>query len=344
MPPDAMKAAVFHGPGNISIQEQKVPNHDSGALLRVRSCTVCGYDVHVFRDGHRKVQPPVTLGHEICGETMQDLPSVGRGTRVAVYPVLPCLACPYCQRGQYNLCAGRREIGSTVNGGFAQYVSIPKEILKIGGLVPIPDAITSEEAALIEPLACCLNGFSRLGAIGPEHSVAIIGDGPIGLIHMQLSKNLHRARTVLIGKNEQRMKRAESLGAHRTFDAQSADVAEILESSGARGFDVVVIATNEPAAADLAFKIAVRGSRVSLFARNDSAKLDYNFLHYNQISVIGSFSSVPENFREAARIACERKIVDLSKMVTHRFPLEQIHKAFSATANYDGLRVAVSSD
>lgn len=342
MSPSAMKAAVFYGPGRISVQEREIPNHGA-TVLKVRSCAVCGYDVHVFRDGHRKVRPPVTLGHEICGETMKDLPSIKRGTRVAVYPVLPCLECGYCQREQYNLCASRREIGSTIDGGFAEYIAIPDEILRVGGLVPIPDSVSSDEATLIEPLACCLNGFSRLGAIGPEHSVAIIGDGPIGLIHMQLSKNLYGAKTALIGGNKQRIRRAESLGAHVTFEVQSTDAEAILRSGGGRGFDVVIIATNDPAATELAFKIAARGSRVNLFARNNS-KLDYNFLHYNQISVTGSFSSLPHNFREAVRIAGEKRIIDLSKMVTHRFKLEQIHRALSATENYEGLRVAVSSE
>lgn len=341
MSPSAMKAAIFHGPGRISVQERKIPNHGA-TVLKVRSCAVCGYDVRVFRDGHRKVMPPVTLGHEICGETLKDLPLMKGGTRVAVYPVLPCLECAYCSRKQYNLCASRREIGSTIDGGFAEYIAIPDEILKVGGLVPIPESISSEEAALIEPLACCLNGFSRLGHIEPDHSVAIIGDGPIGLIHMQLAKNLYGAKTVLIGGNKQRIRRAESLGAHTTFEVQSTDIEAILRSSSGRGFDIVIIATNDPAATDLAFKIAGRGSRVNLFARNDS-RLDYNFLHYNQISVTGSFSSLPHNFREAVEIASKKKIIDLSRMITHKFQLEQIHRALTATENYEGLRVTVSS-
>ena len=344
MLPDAMRAAVFYGPGRISVQEERIPDHNSGAmLLKVRSCTVCGYDVHVFQNGHKKVRPPVTLGHEICGETLRDLPSIKSGTRVAVYPVLPCFDCTYCRSEQYNLCLNRKEIGSTINGGFAEYISIPREILAIGGLVPIPDSISNEEAALIEPLACCLNGFSRLGAIKPEHSVAVIGDGPIGLIHLQLSKNLFGAKTVLIGGNKQRIRRAGSLGAHMTFDSGSDNVEDILESSGGSGFDVVIVAANDPVAANLAFKIAGRGSRVNLFARSSGSKLDHDFLHYNQISAIGSFSSLPDNFREAVKLASKKKAVDLSKMVTHRFSLDQIHEAFSITANYDGLRVAVNN-
>jgi L-iditol 2-dehydrogenase len=338
-----MKAAVFYGPGKISLQDRAIPDNDRTTLLKVASCTVCGYDVRVFRDGHRKVQPPVILGHEICGEILKGSPSIRHGTRVAVYPILPCLECRYCQREQYNLCISRSEIGSTIDGGFAEYMAIPEETLKVGGLVPIPDSISSEEAALIEPLACCLNGFSQTGPIRPEHTVAIIGDGPIGLIHLQLSMNLFGAKTVLVGDNKKRMGRAESLGAHAVFDVKNTDAEDLLKFSRGTGFDIVVIATSDPDATDLAFKIAGRGSRVNLFAGNSSSRLDYNLLHYNQVSVIGSFSSLPRNLRDAVRIADERRVVDLSKMITHRFALDRIHDAISATANYEGLRVAVNA-
>lgn len=341
--PEIMKAAVFYQPNKISIQEKQVPRNGDGiALLKVRCCTVCGYDVRVFRNGHRKVNPPIILGHEICGETLDDLSTIKRGTRVAVYPILPCFVCKYCHNEQYNLCTNIKEIGSTINGGFAEYVGIPKEIIKIGGLVPIPDSISTEEASLIEPLACCLNGFSNLGNISPEHSVAIIGDGPIGLIHLQISKNLFGAKTIVIGKSKQRMERAKSLGAHETFNFGSS-IDDILKVNGGMGYDVVIIATSDPAVIDLALKIAGKGSKINLFAgNNNTTGLDYNLIHYNQISVIGSFGSLPRHFREAMIFAEARTIIDLSKMITHKFSLDEIHKALSATENYDGLRVAIN--
>ncbi len=340
--PEVMKAAVFYQPNKIDIQEKQIPKNDSTILLKVRSCTVCGYDVRVFRNGHKKVNPPIILGHEICGETLSDLPAMKSGTRVAVYPILPCFVCRYCHNQQYNLCTNIKEIGSTINGGFAEYVGIPKEIEKIGGLVPIPDSISTEEASLIEPLACCLNGFSNLGKISPEQSVAIIGDGPIGLIHLQISKNLFGAKTVVIGKNKSRMDQAKVLGAYQTFMFGSASD-EILKANGGAGFDVVIIATSDPAVVDLALKIAGKGARINLFAGNDNTtNLDYNYIHYNQISVIGSFGSLPHHFREAMKFAEARSTIDLSKLITHKFSLDEIHKAFSATENYDGLRVAVN--
>src|SRR5919112_3520376 len=237
-----MNAAVFYSPNNLSVQEIQFPinqNEKGGVMLKVNACAVCGYDVRVFRNGHSKVTPPIILGHELCGEILKSTTPITttitttantttttsndiiikEGSRVAVCPVIPCLNCIYCYNKQYNLCINLKEIGSTVDGGFAEYVKIPKNVIQIGGLVPVPDNLSDEEAALLEPLACCLNGFSHIGQIttttaakeekedkkgrqGRERSqsvVVIIGDGPIGLLHLQLSK-VYGAKTIVVGK------------------------------------------------------------------------------------------------------------------------------------------------
>ena len=140
-----MLAAVFHAPNNIIVKQ--VPITRRQVMLKLRACAVCGYDARVFRNGHRKVRPPVILGHELCGEIQNDIMSgdgmtINAGSRVAVCPLIPCLQCPYCKIGDYNLCINLREIGSTSDGGFAQYVTIPEQLIRMGGLVPVPDNLT----------------------------------------------------------------------------------------------------------------------------------------------------------------------------------------------------------
>lgn len=337
------RAAVFYGPGQMSLGDRELRRGGGDAILKIKSCCVCGYDSRVFRNGHQKVKPPMVLGHEICAETTSDVGPIKAGTRVAVYPVQPCLACRYCRQGKYNLCTHIKEIGSTIDGGFAEYIRVPEEIVQIGGLVPVPDNLGDEEASLIEPLACCLNGFSQInGTIDKESSVAIIGDGPVGLLHLQLSKNLLGARTAVIGKVPARMYVADSLGADGVFSAHT-DISEMLAFTEGAGYELVIVAASEPSALDLATRIAAKGSRISVFAGiKDSFALDPNFVHYNQISVSGSFSSTPDNFRQAASLA--GKIVDLSKIVTHRYALDDIGEALSATESYRGLRAAVIPD
>jgi L-iditol 2-dehydrogenase len=387
-----MNAAVFYSPNNLSVKEIQFPSDQDerdGVMLKVNACAVCGYDVRVFRNGHSKVTPPIILGHELCGETIKSTNPIStttntttsndiiikEGSRVAVCPVIPCLNCRYCYNKQYNLCINLKEIGSTVDGGFAEYIKIPKNVIQIGGLVSVPDNLSNEEAALLEPLACCLNAFSDIGQIitttaakekerereGRERSqsvVVIIGDGPIGLLHLQLSK-LYGAKTIVVGKISARIQKAKSMGADEVIfaadDHQSSSSKEtsddVLEFTGGIGANVVIVATSNPAALDLAIKIAAKNSRINIFAgmpkvnnnnnNNNTVPIDPNWLHYNQISITGSFSSTPSMLHEAARLASTKE-VDLTKIVTHRYSLSNIEDAILATENYYGLRAVIN--
>jgi L-iditol 2-dehydrogenase len=396
-----MNAAVFYSPNNLSVQEIQFPtdlDEKGSIMLKVNACAVCGYDVRVFRNGHSKVTPPIILGHEFCGEilkaatpinattttttTSNDNIIIKEGSRVAVCPVIPCLNCRYCYNKQYNLCINLKEIGSTVNGGFAEYVKIPKNVIQIGGLVSVPDNLSNEEAALLEPLACCLNAFSHIGQIittttnknkkdkGRERRersqsvVVIIGDGPIGLLHLQLSKLYGAAKTIVVGKVSARIQKAKSMGADEVIfaddDSQSSSRKEtsdnILDFTDGIGANVVIVATSNPAALDLAIKIAAKNSIINIFAgmpkensnsnsnnknKNNTVLIDPNWLHYNQISITGSFSSTPSMLYEAARLASTKK-VDLTKIVTHRYSLSNIEEAILATENYYGLRAVIN--
>jgi L-iditol 2-dehydrogenase len=344
-----MLAAVFHAPNNIIVQQ--VPITRRQAMLKVNACAVCGYDVRVFRNGHRKVSPPVILGHELCGEIQSDIMvgngmSINAGSRVAVCPLIPCLHCPYCQAGDYNLCMNLKEIGSTSNGGFAQYVTIPDQLIRIGGLVPVPDSLTDEEAALLEPLACCLNSVSRMLPVAKQRSVVIIGDGPMGLIHLQLFKRLSSSRVAIVGKVPSRMEKSRAMGADAVFDYSSQTVADVLDFAGASssGAGAVVIATSNPVAFELAAKVSGKNSKINIFAGMPSGQtflLDVNWLHYNQISITGTFSSTPKMLEEATRIAADKSI-DLSAIVTHKYSLSEIEKAIDVTEKYYGLRAVIN--
>jgi len=343
-----MLAAVFHAPNNIIVQQVSITRRQ--AMLKVSACAVCGYDVRVFRNGHRKVSPPVILGHELCGQIQSDITvgngmTINAGSRVAVCPLIPCLHCPYCQAGDYNLCMNLKEIGSTSDGGFAQYVIIPEQMIRIGGLVPVPDNLTDEEAALLEPLACCLNSFSRMLPVAKQSSVVIIGDGPMGLIHLQLFKRLSSSRVAIVGKVPSRMEKSRAMGADAVFAYSPETVADVLDFAGdSSGAGAVVVATSNPVAFDLATKVSGKNSKINIFAGMPSGQtflLDANWLHYNQISITGAFSSTPKMLEEATRIAAD-KVIDLSAIITHKYSLSEIEKAIYITEKYYGLRAVIN--
>ena len=346
-----MLAAVFHSPKVITLEERQLSKTENGILIRVNACAVCGYDARVFRNGHQKVKTPVILGHELCGETLETIrvnngKVIESGTRVVVCPIISCLNCKYCKSEQYNLCTNLREIGSTVDGGFAQYISIPEEILQIGGIVPVPSDLSNEEAALVEPLACCINGFNQMGRINCENQIAIIGDGPIGLLHLQLSK-LYGAKTIIIGKNAERIRKAKSIGADQVIFAHDLKQTKdnILGYTNGLGVNAVIIATSNPDALNLAMAIASKNSKINIFGgmpKETHISIDPNWLHYNQISLIGSFSSTPDMLQEAVRLAANKQI-DLGKIISHRFSLDRIEEAIEVTEQYYGLRAVINS-
>ncbi len=346
-----MLAAVFHAPNNIIVEQ--VPVTHRHVTLKVRACAVCGYDARVFRNGHRKVHPPVILGHELCAQIQNDIrvddgTTMNSGSRVAVCPLIPCLHCKYCQTGDYNLCINLMEIGSSSDGGFAEYVTIPEHLIKIGGLVQVPDNLTDEEAALLEPLACCLNSYYRMLPVAKESSVVIIGDGPMGLIHLQLFKRLSGSRVAIVGKVPLRMEMARAMGADAVLayspEKTVADIHDFAGASSGGGADLVVVATSNPVAFELATKVSSRNSKINLFAgmpRGQTLLLDANWLHYNQISVTGTFSSTPKILEEATKIAAD-KTIDISTIITHRYSLPEIERAIDVTEKYRGLRAVIN--
>jgi L-iditol 2-dehydrogenase len=218
-------------------------------------------------------------------------------------------------------------------------------LAKIGGLVPVPDSLTDEEAALLEPLACCLNSFSRMLPLAKASTVVIIGDGPMGLIHLQLFKRLSSSRVAIVGKVPSRMEKSKAIGADAVFAYSRETVADVLDFTGASsGAGAVVVATSNPVAFELATKVSGRNSKINVFAGMPSRQtflLDVNWLHYNQISITGTFSSTPKMLEQATKIAAD-KTIDLSAIVTHKYSLPEIEKAIDVTEKYYGLRAVIN--
>lgn len=350
--PQTMKAVVFNRPECITLESIPVKQtNDGSVVLKILACAVCGYDVRVYNEGHSKVHPPIILGHEICAETLFPISSIGnssntipQGTRVAISPLIPCLKCYYCDSGRYNLCNNLHEIGSSINGGFAEFIKIPLNNLLINGIVPVPGNISNEEAALIEPLACCLNAHARFRSFNHDRHVIIIGDGPIGMLHLQISK-LFGAKTIMVGKIPSRMELAKKMEVDLAVlnDRMEDPIREIMNSTDSIGGDIIIVATSSPDALDLALNVASKDSKIILFAGMPKSKilrLDPNWMHYNQISLYGSFSATPDLMREAVSLVSQNKI-DLKRVISNSYSLVDIREAFIATEKYSGFRSVI---
>src|SRR6266542_486872 len=245
-----MQAAVFRGPNQMELRE--IPRPDPGpgeVLIRVGACAVCGTDLRIFAGGKtRGVYPPRVLGHEIAGQVIALGPGADQytdvkpGDRVAVPPGVPCLACRFCNTGHENLCKRRKGLGYFYDGGFAEYMIVPDVAVRHGLLYHVPDSLSDAEAAIAEPLACVVNGQSK-SQVKLGDVVVITGAGPIGLMHLQLSR-LAGARKILVSEpSAERRALAAELGATRTVDPTTENLEQIVsEESNGDGADVVIAA------------------------------------------------------------------------------------------------------
>jgi L-iditol 2-dehydrogenase len=353
-----MKAALFYGPDKIEIKDTPFPKPSEGyVLLKTLSCSVCSYDVRTFRNGSFKVKPPVILGHEICALTVDEL-VVGEkrlksNTRVSLYPVIPCLTCWYCKNERFNLCSNLLELGSTVNGGFAEYIVIPKKLFTLGGLIPVPFNVSNEEASLIEPLACCLNGIKQVKDMDFD-SITILGDGPIGLMQLLLFKKYFpELKVTVMGRKRKRLDVASKIGADNTVWLKGNNLSQtqnkLKKNRNRYAPNLIFVSNNHPNSIHLAFDLANKNGKIVLFSGTKNLAtdkaipmvIDPNFIHYNQISLFGSFSSTPNDLNTAMNLVSSKEI-DLSHFITNTFQLEELEKALTTSEKLIGLKSIIN--
>ncbi len=337
-----MKALRYLGPGQAEVEEMPVPARGPGeALIAVRACGVCATDVKTFVRGHPKIRPGSVLGHEIAGviEAVNGAEGWQVGQRVAVAPYAPCGACPQCVRGRLSLCERLFEV-LLEPGGFSEYLRVPPRIVA-SGLLPLPENVAFVEASFAEPLACCLHGMEMLD-VSPGEALLIIGDGPMGLLQAQLGRLFGASPILLSGMTPERLEWAAHV-ADVVIDARREDVAEAVRRATGGGADKVMVSVGEAGVAQSALALARKGGAINLFAGmpgDAQLTLDVNWIHYDEITILGSFGFGPEHFRRALELIAERK-VEVASLVTTTVPLAGVKAALEAAAQHRGVKTVV---
>lgn len=343
-----MRAALFTAPNQMALTEVPTPTAGPGELvLRVKAAMICGTDIRIYRGKKTKgVRLPSIIGHEFSGEIVEvglGVRGFAIGDRISVEPVIPCHNCAYCQSGLENVCANRTAIGYEFDGAFAEYIRIPAAAVAGGHVYKFPASLAWEQAALAEPLGCCLNGQEK-ARVGLGDVVVILGAGPIGLMHVQLAKAAG-TRCVLVSEPmDHRRKMALELGADSVVDPGAEDLAAAVKAvTGGVGADAVILAIGVPDLANQALGLARKGGRVNFFAGfsvGDLPPMDVNLIHYHELLLTGTSALTRHHYEKALRLI-ESGVVNVSKLVSHRFPLEQIDEAFAAAEGGLGIKVAV---
>lgn len=343
-----MLAAVFRGPGELEVAQIEKPEiGPDEVLVKVGANTVCGTDVRILRGEKTKgIDRDTTLGHELAGHVVEvgkNVRDYETGAPVAMAPVIPCRRCYFCKRDLENVCPNARIVGYVVDGGLGEYVRVPADGVGAGNLCVAHEDLPSEYLALAEPLSCCVNGH-RYIRVGVDDTVLILGSGPIGLFHLQLSL-LAGARAVIVSDpSELRRRFARDLGAHITVDPTSEDLPAIVaEHTNGLGVDAAIICIGLPALVNDALGLTRKGGRVNVFAGLAGAgwaEVEANRIHYNELMVTGASNSRRADFEVAMRLI-ESGSVKVDAMVTHRYPLREAIEAIDASASGEGIKVAV---
>lgn len=350
-----MKALRFYAPQDVRLEDQPEPVCGPDEVkLRVRSCSTCGTDVKIFHNGHPNLSPPRTIGHEIAGEIVEvgtDVaPAHGRdwqlGDHVQVIAAVPCGRCHECRKGWMAVCANQTSVGYQYEGGFAEYMVVPRQVLAVDGLNLVPDNVGFDEASAAEPLACAINAQELLG-IEAGDVVVVFGAGPIGCMHIRLARGVHGAGQVyLVDVNAERLAMSAAVAApDEVIDASRVDVVErVMELTGGRGADVVITATAAKIAQEQAISMAARNGRVSFFGglpKNDPViACDSNVVHYRQLHIHGANGSAPEHNRRALEYISAGQ-VPVKDLITHHVPLADVLSVFDLVGSGTAIKVTV---
>ena len=336
-----MKAIVFEKIQQLRIHEKPIPTLATGdVLIEMELCGICASDLAALRGDVSDYAPPVVMGHELAGIVVESRhPDVKIGERVTVNPMLSCGVCSECQNDLDKYCTTIEGIGHDIDGGYAEYMRMPKHGVDTGKLIRVPDSIPPEALLFLEPLGCCLNAMQETLF---KDSVAILGAGPIGLILTQLTKRAGLA-TYVIEPQAHRRAVAETLGADLTFDTSPEAVAHLQEITHG-GVDTVISATtNNASAIALALDIVRRGGCVNFFGlapEGETLHINLEEFHYTGHKLMASWAFSRASL-EASRQLLIEEALNFEPLLTDRFPLAQGLAAFENAAAQRGVKTVV---
>lgn len=346
------KHALILENGTFIFEEREVPEPGPGqVVVQVAACGICGTDLNLFvgkRPKGWKISFPFQMGHELSGiirgvgEGVPNQPGLRVGDRVVPDGRLPCGYCRYCRRGHENLCVSQGYIA----GGFAQYAIYP-----FRNLLHVPQGTDLVEAALTEPLACCINGNNKLVDVPLGGVGLVLGAGPIGLVHLQLLKN-RGLTTIAADLKENRLEAARAVGADHVVKARLAHqldpelVEQVKQITDGMGADVIVSAAGlDPSVLEEALQMAAKQGQVLYFAAtlSDPVTLNLDVVHYKELRLVGSHDSTRADYEKALALLASGRM-KVGPLISHRYPLEQIYDAFSFANTRTGLKVVVVNE
>ncbi len=345
-----MKSAIIDN-RNVKIIDTNVPkigNRD--ILVKMRSCGICGSDVEkVFGNYGMKSS---RIGHEPAGEIISigdEIQDFKIGDRVFIHHHVPCYSCYYCYHDDFTMCE-KYQLSNIEPNGLSEYILVPNWNISRGGLVKLPDNINYEQAALIEPIACCIRSLNKLN-ISKGDKVAILGAGPTGLMHMILSTYFGISQVILVDVNEFRLNFAKKIKPNvTTINLDEIDKKDfyntVLLQTDMRGVDISIICTSNLNAFADALNITRKGGTISLFgvpSKGSDLKIDLNLVYSKELKIIPSYATSEKEINQTINMLRD-KVIDIENIITHKFNLSESFNALEyAHQGKDSMKIIIKS-
>ena len=324
-----MKAAFVKGPSVVEVQDTAKPQLGQGDILvKMQSCGICGSDVEkVFG---KYGQPSMRLGHEPAGTIIGVGSAVSDfkvGDRVFTHHHVPCYSCHYCKHGNETMCPKYYETNLSPCGLAEEYV-VQEWNVGHGGVLKIPDSMTFDEAAMIEPLACCVRAWSKL-SYKKGDTAAVFGAGPTGMIHVMLAQANEFSKVFCFDVNDFRLDFASTFGAIPLKSGpQSVD--KVLSETQSQGVDVSIVATSSLKAISDAIMATRKGGFIVLFgvpSKGATMDVDMSVVYSKELTLVPSYAASDQDTKRSLALIASGK-TDVKRLITHRYALDDSQKAF----------------
>lgn len=371
-----MLAAVLQKPGVILLEHINSPAPSSGEIaIQIKAALTCGTDLKAFRRGHHLIPMPGVFGHEFSGIVAavgKGIKKIKEGDQVMAVHSAPCLKCRYCRKGYHNLC--EHIMNTKVLGAFAEYILLPPHIVR-QNVFHKPKKVSFEEAAFLEPLSCVVHSMSSLNVKKIDRAL-VIGAGPIGLLHVLLLKK-RGAQVAVTDKHSKKLHIAKKFGADLILKSKrryAAPPASVLSPASLRpsrelrhthvplsrvdnpsplvgavmgegflGFDYVFECTGIPEVWESSITYVRRGGTVVLFGgckSGTTVTFNTGRIHYDEITLRGVFHFTPSDVIKAYKLLSKGNL-GISRLISGRYPLAKIQRAFDKLAHGEGIKHAI---
>lgn len=342
-----MKAAFVKDSSRVVVEDVEKPILGTGdVLVKMHACGICGSDLEkVFG---KYSQPSTRLGHEPSGtieKVGENVTDFKKGDRVFVHHHVPCYSCHFCLHGNETMCEKYSETNLSPCGLAEEFI-VPQWNVNHGGILKIPDSMSFEEAAMIEPLACCIRAWDKF-SFQKGDSTAIFGVGATGMMHVMLSIVHEFDKIFCIDLNEFRLEFAKKFNITDAIKSSVPDVKQkILDQTDNRGVDVAIIATGSLQALSSAIDLVRKGGTVVMFgvpSKDAMINLNMSIIYSKEITMISSYAASDSDTKAALELIESSKI-DVKKLITHRYNIKDSPKAFEhAHHGVDSMKIIITN-